>query len=73
MTTEFSVYLVFVDESGDHGLETIDQGYPVFVLAFCIIKKTDYTGVLVPALQNFKFKHFGHNQIIHIMWRLGLV
>lgn len=64
MTAEFSDYLVFVDESGDHGLETIDMGYPVFVLAFCIFRKVDYTGVLVPALQNFKFKHFGHDQVI---------
>lgn len=64
MTNEFSDYLVFVDESGDHGLETIDPGYPVFVLAFCIFTKADYTQRLVPALQNFKFKHFGHDQII---------
>ncbi len=64
MTSGFSDYLVFVDESGDHGLESIDQGYPVFVLAFCIIKKTDYSRLLVPALQEFKFKHFGHDQVI---------
>ena len=60
----FSDYLVFVDESGDHGLETIDAGYPMFVLAFCIFKKSEYTSQLVPAIQNFKFKHFGHDQVI---------
>jgi len=64
VTAEFSDYLVFVDESGDHGLETIDAGYPVFVLAFCVFRKADYTAKLVPALQNFKFKHFGHDQVI---------
>lgn len=64
MSGAFSDYLVFVDESGDHGLDTIDAGYPVFVLAFCIFRKSDYTGHLVPALQQFKFNHFGHDQVI---------
>lgn len=34
MSDGFSDFLVFVDESGDHGLDSIDPGYPVFVLAF---------------------------------------
>jgi hypothetical protein len=34
-------FMVFVDESGDHGLESCDPAYPVFVLAFCIIRKSD--------------------------------
>ena len=29
----YSDYIVYVDESGDHGLKTIDENYPVFVLA----------------------------------------
>ena len=29
----FSEYVVYVDESGDHGLEALDPTYPVFVLA----------------------------------------
>jgi hypothetical protein len=57
-------YLVFVDESGDHGLERIDPQYPVFVLAFCIIAKQVYSRVLLPAVTEFKFKHFGHDQIV---------
>jgi hypothetical protein len=64
MTDGFSDYLVFVDESGDHGLDTIDPGYPVFVLAFCVINKADYVGQIVPAIQRFKLKHFGHDNII---------
>ena len=60
----FSDYLVFVDESGDHGLETIDRDYLIFVLAFCIFKKSEYTNGLVHALQEFKFKHFGHDQVV---------
>ncbi len=59
-----SKYIVYVDESGDHGMISIDSGYPIFVLAFCIFKKTEYSNVLIPALQNFKFRHFGHDQVI---------
>lgn len=29
----FSDFIVYVDESGDHSLQSIDQSYPVFVLA----------------------------------------
>ncbi len=64
MISEFSDYIVYVDESGDHGLNTIDPNYPVFVLAFCIFKKTDYWQQTVPAIQEFKFNHFGHDQAI---------
>jgi len=28
---QFSDYLVFVDESGDHGMIRVDPGYPMFV------------------------------------------
>lgn len=60
----FSDYLVFVDESGDHGLEAIDPNYPMFVLAFCVISKADYVETIVPAIQRFKLKHFGHDNVI---------
>lgn len=61
---EFSQYIVFVDESGDHGLTTIDPHYPIFVLVFCILKKADYTDILSPRLQNLKMRHFGHDAVI---------
>jgi len=59
-----SDFLVFVDESGDHGMETIDKEYPLFVLAFCIIQKREYAERLTPALQSFKLKHFGHDNVV---------
>lgn len=64
MSKPFSDFLVFVDESGDHGLDAIDGGYPVFVLAFCVIRKSDYISRIAPAIQTFKLKHFGHDNII---------
>jgi len=59
-----SDYLVFVDESGDHSLTSIDENYPVFVLALCIIKKTDYINELVAKLKEIKIKYFGHDLAI---------
>ncbi len=42
----------------------VDPSYPVFVLSFCIFRKDDYAGVVAPALQNFKFRFFGHDLVI---------
>lgn len=60
----FSDYIVFVDESGSPTLGNIDPDYPVLVLAFLIVRKDEYQSSIVPALQGFKFRHFGHDQVI---------
>ncbi len=60
----YGKYIVYVDESGDHGMQSIDEQYPVFVLAFCVFHKRHYSEKVVPALEMFKFKHFGHDQIV---------
>ncbi len=60
---EFSDYIVFVDESGDHTLPAVDPQYPMFVLAFCLASKDDYAGRIAPAVLRFKFRHFGHDQV----------
>ena len=61
---EFSDYIVFADESGDHGLQSIDASFPMFALAFCIIAKADYISSVVPAFQRLKFDVWGHDGII---------
>lgn len=63
-TTAHSNYVVYVDESGDHGLQSIDAQYPVFVLAFCVFHKRHYSERVIPAMHAFKFKHFGHDHVI---------
>jgi hypothetical protein len=60
----FSDYIVYVDESGDHGLHSIDPNYPVFVLAFCVFSKDVYTTSIVPSITNLKFRYFGHDMVI---------
>jgi hypothetical protein len=62
--SQFSSYVVYVDESGDHGLETVDPNYPVFVLSFCVFHKRHYAQAVVPAVEAFKFRHFGHDVVV---------
>ncbi|MCG7926278.1 MAG: DUF3800 domain-containing protein [Candidatus Thiodiazotropha taylori] len=59
-----SDYIVYVDESGDHSLSRINPQYPMFVLAFCIFNKNHYASSVVPALTQFKFRHFGHDMMV---------
>jgi hypothetical protein len=61
---KFSNFIVYVDESGDHGMVTLDPNYPVFVLAFCVFYKGHYSEKVVPALHKFKFNHFGHDLVV---------
>lgn len=60
----FGDFVVFVDESGDHGLEKCDPQYPVFVLAFCVVRKSEYANRICPAITSFKFRHFGHDLVV---------
>lgn len=47
----FDDYIVFVDESGDRGMESIDANYPVFVLVFCVYAKETYADRVDPRPQ----------------------
>jgi hypothetical protein len=60
----FSDYVVYVDESGDHSLTSIDPGYPVFVLALCVFHKRHYSEQIIPAVEKLKFNYFGHDSVV---------
>lgn len=60
----FSDYVVYVDESGDHSLVSIDESFPVFVLAFCIFHKRHYAEKIIPAVEKLKFNYFGHDSVV---------
>lgn len=62
--TEYGDYIVFVDESGDHNLQIVNQEYPVFVLAFCVFRKVDYINIVCPRIQEFKIRWFGHDACV---------
>lgn len=61
---EHGDYVVYVDESGDHGLARVNPSYPVFVLAFCIFHKGEFARVVVPELLRLKMEFFGHDQVV---------
>ena len=62
----YSDYIIYADESGDHGLERIDPSYPVFVLAFCIVRKSDYVRTIVRPMVELKLRYFGNDlPILH--------
>ena len=61
---EHSEYIIYVDESGDHSLESIDTEYPVFVLSFCIFRKDNYATNITPAIRQLKFATFGHDMVV---------
>jgi hypothetical protein len=62
--TGYSNLIVYVDESGDHGIKNLDSSYPLFVLAFCVFYKEHYCNKVLPNLHAFKFKHFGHDLVV---------
>ena len=59
-----SGYIVYVDESGDHSLTSIDPEYPMFVLAFCIFPVDLYVDRIVPLVQRIKFDFFNHDMVV---------
>jgi hypothetical protein len=61
---QFSDYIVYADESGDHGLISVDPEYPVFVLCFCVFRISDYISEVVPRVQRLKFRFFGHDAVV---------
>lgn len=63
-TIQHSDFIIYVDESGDHSLESIDPDYPVFVLSFCIFRKGDYVQRVTPAIRQLKFETFGHDMVV---------
>ena len=60
----YSDYIVYVDESGDHSLESINPRYPLFVLVFCVFQKNHYIQKVIPDLNGLKIATFGHDQIV---------
>ena len=59
----FGDYLVFVDESGDHGLTAVNRDFPLFALAFCVFPKAAYVDEVTPAVRRLKLAAFGHDLV----------
>lgn len=56
-------YYLFLDESGDHGLKTIDEHFPVFVLSGLIISENEYI-ILRDKINEIKLNLWGDKKVI---------
>lgn len=56
-------YKLLLDESGDHGLNNIDPGFPVFVLCGVLISDDEYNK-MKSSINLFKNKYWGNNNVI---------
>jgi hypothetical protein len=61
---QYSDYVIYVDESGDHGMDNISSGYPIFVLTFCIFDKHTYYREIIPSLMELKTFFWGHGEVV---------
>ena len=57
-------WVVHADESGSPDLHRADPQFPVFVVAFCLSRTSDYAQKIVPAITELKLKHFGHDAVV---------
>ena len=55
--------ILFLDESGDHNLITIDPQHPIFVLGGIIVNKDYAKGEMTDRLKDFKQDLFGTTNI----------
>ncbi len=58
-----NVYHFFLDETGDHGLNFVDNNFPIFILAGCLFCNKDYEKML-EEIDKLKIEFFGSNQVI---------
>ena len=57
-------WVVHADESGSPALHRVDPRFPVFVVAFCLSRVSDYAREIVPAVTELKLKYFGHDAVV---------
>ncbi|NLD91207.1 MAG: DUF3800 domain-containing protein [Fibrobacter sp.] len=58
-----SRFIGFIDECGDHSMDTIDKDFPIFVLCLTIIERTTYIEHIIPAIATLKLKFWNHEGI----------
>lgn len=63
MSQDHETYYLFLDESGDHGLSTLDPNFPVFVLCGVLISETKYI-ILRDKINALKYTLWGNKEVI---------
>ena len=57
-------WVVHADESGSPALHRVDPRFPVFVVAFCLSRISDYAREIAPAVTELKLKYFSHDAVV---------
>lgn len=55
--------IAYFDESGDHGLATVDPDFPIFSLCGVLFETDVYVTQEIPRLVQMKFRHFGTDTV----------
>lgn len=61
--TDFSKYIVYVDESGDATWKSANAS-PLLCLNYCLFEKDYYVQTLIPTFNALKFKYWGSDNIV---------
>ena len=61
--SDFSKYIVYVDESGDANWSGVAE-YPLLCVNYCLFEKNLYLDVLVPRFNRLKFEYWGNDNIV---------
>lgn len=58
------LYIVYIDETGDHSLTGIDRDFPVFCLTMLIFDHDEYIYKAIPRATKLKMDYWGHENVI---------
>jgi hypothetical protein len=58
------ICLLFLGESGHHGLKKINQEFPIFLLACCIFEEAYYEEIFINQVKELKIKQYNDPDII---------
>ncbi|MBU0513923.1 MAG: DUF3800 domain-containing protein [Proteobacteria bacterium] len=64
MKVQSGNFVMFVDETGDHNMQSIDPNYSVFGLVGCVFERAYYRAVARPMVDAFKVRFFGASDIV---------
>lgn len=58
-----SEYIVFLDECGDHTMDSIDRDFPLFLLSAVVVKRDDYQKLIIPEMAKLKLNFWDHEGV----------
>ncbi|TXD48981.1 MULTISPECIES: DUF3800 domain-containing protein [unclassified Polaribacter] len=56
-------YYLFLDESGDHGLEKIDENFPIFLLCGILVSEENYK-IVKEKINKIKLEFWNNNNVV---------